>query len=413
VICAYWQDDRYTDKSSLLNDARENLAKIAVPERSYDCAIVDLQATNPELYNNLDFSLFTVATLIDDVKETAIDYQVIERHVWPYHPDHNDVIFNSAPVKIQNSVIQIEEEINNPQSTFQQILNARIEMVTDWLTNSNSHVYIVEDDNGGIKEFLFVNGSQPIETATQVMRLNASGLGFSKNGVNGPFTNAFVFDSVLGGRLIADFITAGHMVADRIQGGTLESINSTTISGVTYKNFSLNMTTGAIEALKLSIKSANCTLTEDGTLTVANANISGTITGSTISGSTIESTHGGPFDSDWHEITITSGLISLLAYGNTGYIENISYNPFFQDYGIGLYEGSFEFQNIHITGVFANEGDRTARLIGDSNEDSGTIILQAHELYVNDNSPGGQQRQGVTGTQNGIEFVNGIAVNFT
>jgi hypothetical protein len=103
----------------------------------------------------------------------------------------------------------------------------------------------------------------------------------------------------------------------------------------------------------------------------------------------------------------------LLAYGNTGYIENISYNPFFQDYGIGLYEGSFEFQNIHITGVFANEGDRTARLIGDSNEDSGTIILQAHELYVNDNSPGGQQRQGVTGTQNGIEFVNGIAVNFT
>jgi phage minor structural protein len=119
VICAYWQDDRYTDKSSLLNDAQEHLAKIAVPERSYDCSIVDLQATNPELYNNLDFSLFTVATLIDDVKETAIDYQVVERHVWPYHPDHNDVIFNSAPVKIQNNVIQIEEEINNPQSTFQ------------------------------------------------------------------------------------------------------------------------------------------------------------------------------------------------------------------------------------------------------------------------------------------------------
>jgi hypothetical protein len=280
VICAYWQDDRYTDKSSLLNDAQEHLAKIAVPERSYDCSIVDLQATNPELYNNLDFSLFTVATLIDDVKETAIDYQVVERHVWPYHPDHNDVIFNSAPVKIQNNVIQIEEEINNPQSTFQQILNARIEMATDWLTNSDSHVYIVEDDNGGIKEFLFVNGSQPIETATQVMRLNASGLGFSKNGVNGPFTNAFVFDSVLGGHLIADFITAGHMVADRIQGGTLESIDSTTIGGVTYKNFSLNMTTGAIEALKLSIKSANFTLTESGILTATGADISGTVSAS-------------------------------------------------------------------------------------------------------------------------------------
>lgn len=268
VICAYWQDDRYTDKGSLLNDAREHLAKLAVPERSYDCAIVDIKATNPELYNNLDFSLFTTATLIDDVKNAAVDYLVIERHVWPYHPDRNDVIFNSAPVKIQNTVIQIEDELTNPNSTFQQILQAEIDLVTDWLTDNQSHCYITQNDDGTIKDFIFVNGDQPIQTATQVMRINASGLGFSKTGVNGPYTNAFVFDSVKGGHLIADFITAGTMLADRIQGGTLESIDSTTIDGVTYKNFSLNMKTGAIEALKLSIKSTNFTLTEDGVITM-------------------------------------------------------------------------------------------------------------------------------------------------
>ena len=221
VICAYWQDDRYTDKTSLLNDAIEHLAKFAVPERSYDCAIVDLQATNPELYNNLDFSLFTTATLIDDVKNVAVDYLVIERHVWPYHPDRNDVIFNSAPVKIQNTVIQIEDELTNPNSTFQQILQAEIDMVTDWLTNSDSHCYITQNDDGTIKDLLFVNGEQPIATATQVMRINASGLGFSRTGVNGPYTNAFVFDAHLGGHLVADFITAGTMLADRIKGGTL------------------------------------------------------------------------------------------------------------------------------------------------------------------------------------------------
>jgi phage minor structural protein len=275
VICAYWQDDRYTDKTSLLNDAIEHLAKLAVPERSYDCAIVDLQATNPELYNNLDFSLFTTATLIDDVKNVAVDYLVIERHVWPYHPDRNDVIFNSAPVKIQNAVIQIEDELTNPNSTFQQILQAEIDLVTDWLTDNESHCYITQNEDGTIKDFIFVNGDQPIETATQVMRINASGLGFSKNGINGPFTNAFVFDSVKGGHLIADFITSGTMLADRIQGGTLESIDSTTISGVTYKNFRLNMTTGAIEALKLSIKSTNFTLTESGLVTMTGATING------------------------------------------------------------------------------------------------------------------------------------------
>jgi hypothetical protein len=357
VICAYWQDDRYTDKTSLLNDAREHLAKLAVPERSYDCAIVDLQATNPELYNNLDFSLFTTATLIDDVKNVAVDYLVIERHVWPYHPDRNDVIFNSAPVKIQNTVIQIEDELTNPNSTFQQILQAEIDLVTDWLTDNQSHCYITQNDDGTIKDFIFVNGNQPIETATQVMRINASGIGFSKTGVNGPFTNAFVFDSVKGGHLIADFITAGTMLADRIQGGTLESINSTTIGGVTYKNFSLNMTTGAIEALKLSIKSANFDLDESGNLTAKNATLtSATVTGSitSVNGSNTAGINNGEVYSQYN-----GQKISLYNAGAAIYNETAGRNVFslFADNNIGelaftnsqgnltLYAGSSHYIN--------------------------------------------------------------------
>lgn len=409
VICAYWQDERYTDKASLLAAATENLAKLAVPERSYDCAIVDLKATNPELYNNLDFSLFTVATLIDDVKETAIDYQVVERHVWPHHPDRNDVIFNSSPVKIQNSVIQIEDEITNPQSTFQQILTARIDMVTDWLTNSSSHVYIVEDGNGGISEFLFVNGDQPIETATQVMRLNASGLGFSKTGVNGPFTNAFVFDSTLGGHLVADFITAGHMVADRIQGGTLESIDTTVIDGVTYKNFSLNMTTGALKALKLSIESANFTLAEDGTLTATGANISGTITGSTISGSTVISEHGGIFDPDYSKVTVGNGKITVESNGYTGYIENIDDPIITNINGFGIVNGTVDAFTPDFSEVVAEQRAVIIVAGSTSNGYEGDINLYCDGLYVYDKQ-NQQLRKGVTGTHNGVEYLNGIVV---
>jgi phage minor structural protein len=372
VICAYWQDDRYTDKTSLLNDAQEHLAKLAVPERSYDCAIVDLQATNPELYNNLDFSLFTTATLIDDVKNVAVDYLVIERHVWPYHPDRNDVIFNSAPVKIQNTVIQIEDELTNPNSTFQQILQAEIDLVTDWLTDNQSHCYITQNDDGTIKDFIFVNGDQPIQTATQVMRINASGLGFSKTGVNGPYTNAFVFDSVKGGHLIADFITAGTMLADRIQGGTLESIDSTTISGVTYKNFSLNMTTGAIEALKLSIKSTNFTLTESGNLTAKYA----TLTGATVQGKI--SAFGTPPGSTTKDgVIIDNGCIDFLtgvSLDNTGGAKRLSisggdiYNPYYQgEYGY-VYPVGIQFWNQYVSISSRLGGSGNISLIADSIE---------------------------------------------
>lgn len=159
-------------------------------------------------------------------------------------------------------------------------LERAIEVATDWLTNADSHVYIVEDENtGSISEFLFVNGNQPIQTATQVMRLNAAGLGFSKNGVNGPFTNAFVFDSDKGGHLVADFITAGTMLADRILGGTLKlggnnngngvleiyntsgtKISTISCTGIAYANgkFSVNAA-GNLSAQGASLTSATVT----------------------------------------------------------------------------------------------------------------------------------------------------------
>lgn len=212
VICAYWQDDRYTVEENLLADAREKLALLAVPERSYDCAIVDLQATNPELYNNLDFSLFTAATLIDDVKGTAVNYQVVERHVWPYHPDRNDVIFDNSPLKITTSVVQIQDAIENPNSPFQQIWNAKISAATDWLLSGDGYVVAVKGPDDEWKELLFMD-TNDIATAQKVIRINENGIGFSTNGAQGPYTNAWTID----GQLNADFITTGTLNADSVE----------------------------------------------------------------------------------------------------------------------------------------------------------------------------------------------------
>lgn len=228
TISAYWSDERYTIVQDLYDDAVKKLEKLAVPTRSYECSIVDLQATNPEKYGALDFSLLSTALLIDDVKEVAIQYQVVERHVYPYHPEQNEVIFDNAPVRITNTILGVVDAIENPNSDFQQILDQEITMATDWLTNNDSHVYIVPDGNGGIKEFLFLDGTQDPSTATRVMRLNSAGMGFSKTGVNGPYTNAFVFDSVLGGHLVADFITAGTLTANLIKAGRLQGVAGST-----------------------------------------------------------------------------------------------------------------------------------------------------------------------------------------
>ena len=212
VICAYWQDDRYEVAQNLLDDAIEKLALLAVPERSYDCAIVDLQATNPELYNNLDFSLFTTATLIDDIKNTAINYQVVERHVWPYHPDQNDVIFDNSPLKITTEVVRIQDALENPNSTFQQIWNSKVNAATDWLLSGDGYVVAVKGNDGEWKELLFMD-TNDIATAQKVLRINENGIGFSTNGVNGPYNNAWTID----GQLNASFITTGTLNANSVE----------------------------------------------------------------------------------------------------------------------------------------------------------------------------------------------------
>lgn len=208
VICAVWRDERYTIPENLLSDAKKNLAAMAVPSRSYDCDVVDLAATNPEMYRIQDFSIFRVATLIDDAKNFAINYQVVERWDYPYYPESNKVIFSSSPAKIQNQVTHITQQVENPNSSFRQQQQAAINNATSWLTSADGYVVAVKDDDGTWKELLFLD-TPDASTAKNVLRINTNGIGFSTTGVNGPYKNAWTID----GSLVADFITSGTINA--------------------------------------------------------------------------------------------------------------------------------------------------------------------------------------------------------
>ena len=284
VISAYWKDERYTVVQNLYDDAKARLALMAKPVRTYTCSIVDLKATNPDKYGNLNFDLFTVAMLVDDTKGTAVNYQVVERHEYPYYPERNEVIFDSAPQKITNTVIKIADAIDNPNSDFQQIMDAEIDLATSWLTNSDSYVYLVKNANGTIKEILFLDGTQDLSQATHVMRLNSAGLGFSKTGVNGRYTSAFVFDDTYGGHLIADVITAGSMSAARVRTGSIISVD---------QKMEIDLDNGQIildKAKALRITAGNLKLDADGNLEITGkvTATSGYIGGS--SGFSIDST---------------------------------------------------------------------------------------------------------------------------
>lgn len=192
VICGYWKDERYKYPETLMAAARKKLAGMCVPERSYSCSVVDLKATDPDRYGFLDFSMFTTATLIDDIKGFSMDYQVVERHTYPYYPEKNEVIFDSAPLRITRELNNTKELLS--QKTDASQVQTEIDRATGVLqTGKSGYVVIGRNSDGYANEIYFLD--QPsLDDARKVLRINRAGIGFSSNGVGGPYYQAWTMD---------------------------------------------------------------------------------------------------------------------------------------------------------------------------------------------------------------------------
>lgn len=97
----------------------------------------------------------------------------------------------------------ITELANNTRRMFKEYSGTVTELVdeaTAWLTSGNGYVVATKDDDGNWKEILFMD-TDDVETATNVLRINQNGIGFSSTGVAGPYTQAWTLDGhmVIGG----------------------------------------------------------------------------------------------------------------------------------------------------------------------------------------------------------------------
>lgn len=220
VICGYWSDDRYTDPQSLLDDAKAKVAEMARPAMSYDCDVLDLASTNPDMYGFEDFALFNVITLIDDAKNTRNDFQIVEKWTYPYYPVNNKVVLSSETPKLQSVVAAIVNAVQNPVSTFQQIIQSAIANSTALITGNHGGYVVFHDSTGdGYPDEILIMDTPDISTATKVWRWNAAGLGYSNTGYNGSYGTAITMD----GSIVADFITAGHINGALITAGTISA----------------------------------------------------------------------------------------------------------------------------------------------------------------------------------------------
>ncbi len=145
-------------------------------------------------------------------------FPVQKKTTYLQDPSKNYIVLSNTLKKSYSQQVssitnQLEEKMPQQSTILQMAKNNASELIK---AATNGYIVLNMNEDGNPKELLIMD-TKDIDTAQKVWRWNINGLGYSHTGYNGEYGLAMTMD----GRIVADFITAGTMYADRIRGGTL------------------------------------------------------------------------------------------------------------------------------------------------------------------------------------------------
>lgn len=123
----------------------------------------------------------------------------------------------------------VNKQLENTRQTTAW-LQAAIDNATAMMTGSRGGYKVSEyDEDGRWLRDLYMNAPSK-EDATLVMQVNMNGIGFSRDGFDGPYKNAWTIDGVL----LGEFIKAGSVTAEKLsaeyKASVTDAINKTVTS---------------------------------------------------------------------------------------------------------------------------------------------------------------------------------------
>ena len=286
-------DDEEINETNLRTKANAFISShdLSAPEVNLTVSFIQIWDT-PEYEN---FAALERVKLCDTVtvrfEALGIDVKakVIKTVYDSLNERYTSLTIGSARANLADTVININDRIeedkkaaeNDKRSSDVDLHNAIID-ATNKITG-NAGGYVVLSPANYPEEILIMNTNNK-STATKVWRWNASGLGYSSTGYEGPFGIAITAD----GEIVADYITTGTLSAISISGCTISGGTLNIGSGKFTVDSGGNIhAEGYIKATSGVI--GGCSIT-NGALDVPAANISGKLTASQINVSDVIST---------------------------------------------------------------------------------------------------------------------------
>ena len=285
-IWGYQKWDDVTEPGILFAKSREYLKEASTLPASMEVSAVDLAAIDSTVQQ---FQLGFWTDVSSDPHGINQKFMLTRREINLLDPGQGSITLGRQTETLTGTTVKnqtaVSERIEKVAEDTAQEINRRVENATQLIMGGKGGYVVIdniEPDTGNTTTpwRILIMNTPDKETATNVIQFNQNGIGFSTTGINGPYKNAWTID----GNLVADFITAGQMLADRIRGGTLELggkglgkdgviiIKNTDgeelarfdKNGITINEGNINMTSGSITLPGFKLTSGGV-LTLDGT----------------------------------------------------------------------------------------------------------------------------------------------------
>ena len=212
-------------------------------EESYTLALVnDLMVQAIEYLENNSVPLvnYTLKANLDKVTDIGDTVEVIDDRLGVNMMtnvigfEYDCILEKYTEVEFGNFTNTLSGLVNNITNSVNKDVTAQVDGVaislenqlqqaTDSIMGVMGDSYVIYDGDQ-----VLVVDSLPKDTATNVLRVNSGGIGFSQTGINGTFTSAWTID----GTLNMQAINVINLVADMIKGGTLKLGSHLNASGI-------------------------------------------------------------------------------------------------------------------------------------------------------------------------------------
>lgn len=216
VIAGTAEFDDITVKENLVARGKSYLAENNRVRKHYAASVLDISGKGRircgDTYRfrnqlmGLDENLRLLGRTVDILKPYTPEVEIGDK----------TAKITSVTAKTQHMIdYELPNQLSQVVVTAKNIASSMIEAATTG--------YVVIRPN----EILIMD-TDDVETAQSVWRMNSGGIGYSSTGYHGTYGTAITMN----GQIVADFIAAGTMYADRIRGGTLRMGGAGNINGV-------------------------------------------------------------------------------------------------------------------------------------------------------------------------------------